>query len=185
MQRLSVIVVLAAGLAAGSAHAMADGFEFSADAFRQSLAARLKQDGREAMSGCRPISSTEIDCRFRGDPNAGARGLLAHIDHSEHMALTIDGKKLMQITLNGQRNTPAAQQHFIGIVTSAVGALTPGLDKAKVDAIVGELGLTRGDDAPNIGEGMGHREPGWRIDCLNQFSQVATDIACTIVPGGA
>ena len=163
--------------------AAAQDFGITAEKFRDALSERLKKDGRDPIASC-GRGNSEIVCRFRGNPNAGAGGLLRRIDHSEHMTLELAGGKLVQITLNGQRNTPAAEKHFIGIVTSAIGALSPGSDAAKITAIVDSLGLTRDDNSPNIGESLSHSEPQWSIECLSQYSQVATDLACTIAPQG-
>jgi hypothetical protein len=157
----------------------------AADTFRQAYEARLKQDGRGGFASCHAVSKLEADCAFRGDPNAGARGLLSHVDHREHMALQLSDGKLAGVILNGQRNTPAAETHFIGLVTSAIGALSPALDKAKIDEIVAGLGLTRDDNSPDVGSSLSHSEPGWTIHCLTQYSLVATDLACTIEPGAS
>ena len=165
----------------GSTPASAQAFELTADKFRETYDARLKQDGRDSIAACR-TSRFQVVCRFHGDPNFGAGGLFRRIDHSELMTLDILDKKLAQITLTGQRNTSAAQRHFIGLVTAALGALSPGLDRVKIAGIVSGLGLSRDDSAPNIGESMSQSEPYWNISCLNQYSQVSTDMACTIVP---
>lgn len=159
----------------------ANGFDMTADKFRAALNMRLKQDGRELISSCRS-GRAQLICRFRGDPNAGAGGLLGHIDHSEHMTLEIDGKSLAQITLNGQRNSPAALRHFTGIVTSAVGALSPGADAGKIAGMVAGLGLARDDNSPNIGESMSQDAAFGTISCTSQYSKVATDVACMILP---
>jgi hypothetical protein len=164
--------------------AFAQPFDLAVDGFRKAYDGRLKQDGRGGLASCRVMSKLEFDCAFRGDPNAGARGSLAHLDHREHMALQLDDGKLVRVILNGQRNTPAAEKHFIGLVASVIGTLSPGLDKVKIDEIVAGLGLTRDDNSPDIGTSLSHSEPAWTIQCLSQYSQVATDLACTIEPGG-
>lgn len=164
--------------------ANAQPFGTTPDEFRTAFDARLKQDSHGGLVSCHGVSKIEADCAFRGDPNAGARGLLAHIDHREHVALQLSDGKLTGIVINGQRNTPAAEKHFIGLVTSAVGALSPALDKAKVDAIVAGLGLGRDDTSPDIGAPLSHSEPAWTIECLSQISQVSTDLGCTITPSG-
>ena len=185
MRRFSLCASVLACLLASGIGASAQSFDMAADAFRQAYDARLKQDGRGGLASCRAMSKLEVACAFRGDPNAGARGWLSRLDHREHMALQLGDGKLAGIVLNGQRNTPAAERHFIGLVTSAIGALSPSLDKDKIDEIVAGLGLTRDDNSPDIGESLNHSEPAWTIHCLSQYSQVATDLACTIEPGAA
>ena len=183
MRCISVCALAVAGLLASGPGATAQSFTMGADVFRKSFDARLKQDGRAGLASCRGGSKLEVDCVFRGDPNAGARGWLSRLDHHEHMALQLTGGKLTGIVLNGQRNSLAAEKHFIGLVASAIGALSPGLDKAKIDEIVAGLGLTRDDKSPDIGNSLLHSEPAWTIQCLSQYSQVSTDLACTIEPG--
>ena len=183
MLRFSICGWTVASLLATGLEASAQSFEMAADAFRQAYDARLKQDGHGGLASCRANSKLEVDCSFRGDPNAGARGYLSRLDHHEHMALQFVDGKLARIILNGQRNTAAAEKHFVGLVASAVGALSPGLDKTKIDEVVSSLGLTRDDNSPDIGSGLQHSEPAWTIGCLSQYSQVSTDLACTIEPG--
>lgn len=183
MLRIMMIVCAMIGLSVSEAGALSQSFDVTVAAFRQALDARIKQDTRGGIASCRARSKLEVDCTFRGNPNAGARGVLGRIDHREHIALQTADGKLVEIILNGQRNTQAAQKHFIGLVTSAVEALDPVLDHAKIGTIVDGLGLTRDDSAPDIGDARSYSAPGWTIQCLSQVSQVSTDLACTVQPG--
>ena len=182
MRRFSICALAVACLMASGLGAFAQSFDVAAGMFRQAFDARLKLDGRGSLVACHGLSKLEVVCAFRGDPNAGARGWLSRLDHREHMALQLADGKLAGIVLNGQRNTPAAEKHFIGLVASAIGALSPGLDKPRIDEIVAGLGLTRDDTSPDIGNSLNHSEPAWTIQCLSQYSQVSTDLACTIEP---
>ena len=161
--------------------ASAQTFDFSADKFRASFDARLKQDGRDPIAACW-TSAPQLLCRFRNDPFRSRTGKFARIDQDEIITLEVIDKKVAVITLEGQRSTPMVQDRFIGQVSSAIGALDPTLDNDKIAAIVSKLGLARGDDAPNIGEAMTEDAGFADIQCLNQYSSVTPVIACTIVP---
>jgi hypothetical protein len=175
------IVAVAFSLFGERSPAAAQTFDFSADEFRAAFNARLKQDGRDPIATCRSLAS-QLLCHFQNDPFRSRTGKFARIDQDEIMTLEIIDKRVAVIALEGQRSTPRVQNRFIGQVSSAIGALDSTLDNDKIAAIVSKLGLSRGDDAPNIGEAMSEDAALADIQCLNQYSSVTPVIACIIVP---
>jgi hypothetical protein len=165
----------------GARAASAQTFDFTADKFREAYNSRLRAEGRDGIAACWK-SSSQVLCHFRNDPFATRHGRFGRIDHDELMTLDIIDNKVSVITLVSQRTTPATQARFIGQVGCAIGALNPALDKDKIAATVAKLGLSRGDDAPNIGEAMAVSAEFGEIGCLNEYSSVSMVIACTIAP---
>ncbi|MBI1868971.1 MAG: hypothetical protein HYS06_11885 [Methylocystis sp.] len=172
-----------------SNYCYAQSFDITKAQFVEKYNVALRVDGGEQIKKCRKVKDS-IACEFTDvsfqKSVSGFKALnLANgrFDMATKLLLSEKNGKVSQIILSGDRKDPMNLFHFVGHLGSMMHALGQEANKNNdLSKELLELGLTRGDDDPTIGNPKTLIEAYAAIRCNNQVSSVTTTIGCVLEP---
>ena len=194
--KVAIGIVCGAVMLFSPAHA-ADLFSMSFEEFRATLDHQIRDDTPDKSEAnfsttkqCKKAGNT-YTCSFN---DKGFQSTVANFKRMDlmngrfalKMSLTVEtlNGKVSKIRLNGDRDDPVNLLQYVGTVTNIMQMFDPEIVEGdgKSIALAKELGLTRGDSDPTIGEPVEVIKPYAAIRCLNVPVQLTSGVACMWMP---
>jgi hypothetical protein len=146
------------------------------------------KDGGSGLKKCEPVKSVLV-CTF--DDKGFQRTVKSFKELNlvngrftlkSALFLTPANGKVESVRLLGDRSDPMNLLHSVGSVASVVRALNPSIDNDKVQKILRDFHLNKGDSDPGITAPQTVIESGFAGTCQQALSKISTKIDCTFVP---
>lgn len=190
-------LLVAIVVAVPTTHVYAETFDFTFEQFRAALDQKIRDDiadkSRPDFSTtrtCKKIKTT-YTCTFNDAGFQSAVAILKKLDlmngrFTLRLGLTVEteGGRVSAIKLIGSRADPVNLLQWNGTVLNVVQTFDPKATEREGSslALSNELGLMRGDAAPNIGEPVVTIKPYALIRCLSVPSEVTMGVGCIFEP---
>ncbi len=172
-------------------------FTMTFNEFRKSLDAKIREDTPDksgtdfsTTNHCRKVVDGYI-CDFH---DSGFQSTVVNFkkldvmngSYSLKLTMVVDtsGDKVTSVTLNGDKSDIVNLMQFNSIVEEIMKTFDPaeGQQAGGPLKIADELGIMRGNDAPDIGDARSLIRPYAEITCISRDSHVSTEVECQFVP---
>lgn len=176
---------------------VAQTFDMTFERFRAALDQRIRDDTTDKS---RPDFSTTQQCKKVGGiytcsfNDRGFQSSVAEFKKLDmingrftlklSLTVTTENGKIATIRLNGDRGDPVNLFQFVGTVMNVMQLFDPHVTDAEgaLLALAKEMGIMRGDSAPDIGQAVVTIKPYAAVKCLTVPSSISTGQACEWVP---
>ena len=163
-------------------------FDMTPAELTKGYSARLRQDKDDGIRNCSSddgfLTCTFDDDAFRGSVKQMKEMNLinGNITSQQLLLVGLSGGKVSYVSIAGDRRDPANLLAFVGKVGSMLHHLGSRLTDKEVDALLGKLGLMRGDSDPTIGNQMTEITDTFAVRCSARNSKVSTLVGCRFDP---